>query len=274
MRQRVSMALGVMGMGLGLSASVQDGTPGDLSGSVRLVTTPAGTRHEMVVVPAGLFTMGADSARSDERPAHAVSLGAFSIDRYEVSNAHYRAYAEATGHAPAAHMANTQYNEPQQPVVGVTWSDAEGYCRWAGLRLPTEAEWEKAARGTDGRTFPWGEELDRTRANYGSDWGTGADASDGSFSTGVVGGYPAGRSPYGADDMAGNVWEWVADWYGAEYHSSPDAARDPHGPAEGTLKVLRGGSWQNGKSSLRCAARWALDPETDYVFAGFRCAGN
>jgi formylglycine-generating enzyme required for sulfatase activity len=177
----------------------------------------------MVYVPEGEFLMGSPSGQGndDEHPQHTVYLDAFWIDQTEVTNAQYRKCLEAGVCRKPVCWDNSDYNAPDQPVVCVSWGDARTYCEWAGVRLPSEAEWEKAARGTDGRVYPWGNEAPICeRANYAVCVGKAASA----------GSYPAGVSPYGALDMAGNVWEWVADWYAGNYYSrSP--ARNPQGGA-------------------------------------------
>jgi formylglycine-generating enzyme required for sulfatase activity len=217
---------------------------------------------EMVYVPAGEFIMGSNEGYSDEKPAHTVYLDAFYIDKYEVTNAQYRKCAEA-GACSQPHDAE-YYNDPNyagHPMVYVDWSQADAYCRWAGKRLPTEAEWEKAARGTDGRTYPWGEGIDCDHAQYGECGGQ----------TVPVGSKPQGTSPYGALDMAGNVWEWVADWYGEDYYSqSPE--RNPPGPDSGWSRVLRGGSWDNLQWFAYCTGRGRNFPGLRNHFVGFRCA--
>ena len=191
------------------------------------LTTPAGTTYEMLLVPAGPFEMGSTNGAPDEAPVHTVQLEAFYIDKYEVTAAQYVAFLNATGgnedgeghplldledsldDAQVARSGDVYALKDQEladhPVVEVSWYGAWTYCGWAGLRLPTEAEWEKAARGTDGRKFPWGEEIDGIKANY-------LDSGD-AFDNGTtpVGLFPDGASPYGALDMAGNVWEWVWD---------------------------------------------------------------
>jgi len=196
---------------------------------------------EMVYVPAGEFLMGSEEGGSDESPEHTVYLDAYWIYKHEVTNVQYRDCIEAGECAGDL----SRYPEDDDPAVYIDWYEANDYCEWAGGQLPTEAEWEKAARGTDGRTYPWGEASPSCNL---------AQFRDCSGQTVPVGSFPAGASPYGALDMAGNVWEWVADWYDAGYYeNSPDA--NPTGPASGTYRVFRGGSWfyyvRNLRSSLR-----------------------
>jgi eukaryotic-like serine/threonine-protein kinase len=199
-------------------------------------------------------------ADSDEMPQHKVTLDAFWIDRTEVTADQY-AKCVAAGKCAAPGCAGA--GKGDHPVVCMTWQGAADYCAWAGRRLPTEAEWEKAARGTDGRIYPWGNEaLDRAKANYGGNVG---DATP-------VGAYPAGASPYGALDMAGNVWEWVNDWYRSDYYASSPGS-NPQGPATGKDWVLRGGSWGYRDNDLRVANRsYDSNPTFQLDFVGFRCA--
>ncbi len=221
-----------------------------------------------VYVPAGPFTMGFNGGYPDEGPEHTVTVGAFWIDRTEVPNGTYEICVQAGDcKPPAKHNSNgidNYYGNPQYadyPVIFVSWSDAQNYCDWAGERLPTEAEWEKAARGTDRRMYPWGNTApDPTLANFG----------DNKWDVVAAGNYPAGASPYGALDMAGNVWEWVADWYGSNYYSS-SPAENPTGPDSGTGKVLRGGSWNFDVPGLRTSYRLSKDPTYTAPDAGFRC---
>jgi iron(II)-dependent oxidoreductase len=226
----------------------------------RVVTEPDGAT--MVLVSAGEFWMGSDDESDDEKPRHRVTLDAFYIDRYQVTNAIYQKFMSATRHPAPAQWNDSDFNGPQQPVVGVSWEDAVAYCAWAGKRLPTEAEWEKAARGTDGRKYPWGDSWDASRAN---------SHESGHGKTVEVGSYPTGVSPCGAHNMAGNVWEWVADWYVEGYYGrSPE--RNPRGPDTGTYRVLRGGSWLDGPIDLRAANRHGYSPDFRVDLIGFRCA--
>ncbi len=229
---------------------------------------------EMVYVPAGEFLMGSDEGYDDEKPVHDVYLDAYWIDRTEVTNAQYRQCVEGGACPEPECWGDDRFNGPDHPVVCVSWEDAVAYCQWAGARLPTEAEWEKAARGTDGREYPWGDTFDGTRLNYCDancefeHKDTGVD--DGYAQTAPVGSYPAGASPYGALDMAGNVWEWVANWYAEGYYGrSPE--RNPTGPESGEARVLRGGSWLNYSSRARCAYRNRDIPDDGFSSSGFRC---
>jgi len=235
----------------------------------------------MVYVPAGEFLMGSSDADSqamdDEKPQHTVYLDAYWIDRTEVTNAQYRTCVEAGACQEPGCWNNSDFNAPDQPVVCVIWDDAQAYAAWVGGRLPTEAEWEKAARGTDGRIYPWGDEFDGTRLNYcdrncESAW-KDTSADDGYALTAPVGSYPAGASPYGALDMAGNVWEWVADRYDAGYYArSP--ARNPQGPDAGDGRVSRGGAFNPEEWFVRCAARLKGDPDRWSVNSGFRLVAS
>lgn len=203
-------------------------------------------------VPPGEFTMGAADGYADEKPVHRVRLTrGFWMYRSEVTNAQFRKFVEATAAPEPPCFTNAQFSAPEQPVVGVSWIEADAYCRWAGGRLPTEAEWEYAARGTDGRTYPWGHEAPSlARAVFGLEHNRGA--------TRPSGGREKGASPFGILDLAGNVPEWCSDWY-APY--SDKLAVDPTGPEQGELKVARGGSWDLDPFSIRSAARNAFTPK-------------
>jgi len=215
---------------------------------------------EMIVIPAGTFNMGYDAGQGDEQPTHPVTVSSFSLYKYEVTNEQYEAFCKATGHRRAAFADERRYSQPKQPVVGVTWDDASAYARWAGARLPTEAEWEYAARGTDGRLYPWGSSRPSSRrAQYEQ---TTAAVAVGSFAEGV--------SPFGVHDMAGNAWEWVADYYAYDYYRrSP--AKDPTGPEQGQRRVLRGGNW-GYPTELRATFRAYEKPGFSSMHVGFRCA--
>ncbi len=221
----------------------------------------------LVYVPEGEFEMGSEDGESNESPAHTVYLDAFWIDQTEVTNAQYGACVQSGScgqPAYTSHFDNSNYDD--HPVVYMNWGDAQDYCEWAGRRLPTEAEWEKAARGDDGRTYPWGENIFCSQANY---W----DCGYGEFSpTSPVGFYgTAGASPYGAYDMAGNAWEWVADWYSDDYYQG-SPSNNPTGPENGSYRVLRGGSWDNNEWYARSAYRYDGLPDFTYYSLGFRCA--
>ena len=223
---------------------------------------------EMALVPAGAFLMGDNNTRPDETPQHKVYVGAFYIDKYEVTNERYEKFLEATGLKQPPWWYDDNLNQPKQPVVGASWEDASAYCRWAGKALPTEAEWEKAARGADGRKYPWGNEPTAEGGKYRANYGPTAD---GFKYTAPVGSFPLNKSPYGCFDMAGNVWEWCADWYDADYYGESPAS-DPPGPFTGPFRVDRGGGWSVFAVDCRSAHRNRDDPSFRSFRLGFRVA--
>ena len=222
----------------------------------------------MVYVPAGEFLMGSNDkdkdALSNEKPQHKVYLDDYWIDRTPVTNAMYRKAVEA-GACTKPHDTK-HYDDPKyrdHPVVYVDWNQAQAYCQWVGGILPSEAQWEKAARGTDGRIYPWGNQTpDKSLSNFGGNVGD----------TTSVGNYPKGASPYGSLDMAGNVWEWANDWYdGNYYQNSP--VKNPRGADSGQYRVVRGGSWGMVSWALRSASRVRVLPINGVDHGGFRCVG-
>ena len=220
----------------------------------------------LVLVPAGEFVMGSTPGGyifgDNETPRRRIYLKAFYIDKYEITNRRFRKFF-----APVERYAGS-FEEPEQPVVGVTWFQARDYCARVGRRLPTEAQWEKAARGADGRTYPWGDERATcARAVMG---GEIPSCSKG-FATWSVGGRPLGASPFGAMDMAGNAMEWVADWYRGNFYAQMPG-KNPKGPGAGSLKVLRGGAWFNSRFLMRSAFRTGYAPYESNHGVGFRCA--
>ena len=219
-------------------------------------------------------------AFNDEGPAHMVMLDSYLIDKYEVSNKEYGEFIRTANHPAPAYWDDPRLNKPEQPVVGVNWYDAKAYCEFRGKRLPTEAEWEKAARGPQANLYPWGNAFDAAKVNYGKNH----DA------TMPVDAYPEGVSYYGVYNMAGNVFEWVSDWYDPHYYGRLETMVNPSGPAKpvwmggtgtyvdrltvGEKRVIRGGSWIAPESTVRATHRfWNHPLNNSYgVGLGFRCA--
>lgn len=261
---------------------------------------------DMVYIPFGSFVMGIDKENNgeakglkslyekrmkspmskeafhDEGPSHEVLLDAYFIDKYETSNKLFGEFIKASGHPAPAYWDDPRLNKPEHPVVGVNWNDAKAFCEWAGKRLPTEAEWEKAARGPQAFRYPWGNEFDSTKANYGGEQST----------TVPINAYSEGVSAYGVYNMAGNVFEWVQDWYDPNYYRKVDRLSqvNPTGPDKpiwlggtgtyvdrltvGEKRVIRGGSWIAAQASLSATHRfWNHPLNNSYgVGLGFRCA--
>ncbi len=224
---------------------------------------------EMVMIPAGPFLRGTKAGGYDEQPERTIYVDAFSINRYEVTNAQYQAFVAATGHRKAAPPSRYAKNISRmkgmnQPATYVSWEDADAYCRWKGKRLPTEAEWEKAMRGVDGRLWPWGNEPDQLAFNGGS-------PRDGFDATAPAGSFKRDVSPFGVADGTGNVMDWVADWYGEEaYRDTVD--RNPAGPDYGVFRVMRGGGYTSVGTDVRITSRSKMVPDFRDETIGFRCA--
>ena len=254
----------------------------------------------MVFIPSGVFIMGSDKGEPYEGPSRKVLLNGYSIDKYEVTNALYQRFVNEGGYENPKYWSEEgwgwrkngrisfpafwygkeysksqfgwDYHKAEQPVAGVSWYEADAFCRWAGKRLPTEAEWEKAARGSDGRTYPWGEDPpDCSYANYGGCRRYPA----------LVGSYEKGKSPYGLYDVAGNVWEWVADGFSLDYFNTDkerEILENPKGAGNGDGKTRKGGGWYYEERNIRTYTRWRNppwyrdDPNTKGCPIGFRCA--
>ncbi|MFQ5645702.1 MAG: SUMF1/EgtB/PvdO family nonheme iron enzyme [bacterium] len=245
----------------------------------------------MVLVPAGLFTMGSKKGKRNEQPAHPIFLDSYYIDKYEVTNSEFREFVRATGYRTDAERRgygwvylvswekrpeadwrhpfgprSTIENQDDLPVVQVSWNDARSYAQWAGKRLPTEAQWEKAAKGTGFRVWPWGNIFGRKKANT-------AGEADRFSQLAPAGSFSRTKSVYGTFDQAGNVWEWCSDWYFPDYYRSSPYA-NPQGPASGREKIMRGGSWREREINARVSVRQKGRPRGATNDTGFRCVIN
>ena len=262
-----------------------------------LISIGSAVANEMVHIPSGKFIMGIDKitppsikgvklkpwsreAFHDEGPAHLVELSSYHMDKYEVSNAEFTEFLKATGHAAPAYWDDPRLNKPNQPVVGVNYADATAFCEWKEKRLPTEAEWENAARGPEGLRYPWGDELNPKLANYAKNHPA----------TMPVDSLAEGASAYGVHHMAGNVFEWVSDWYDPRFYEKGTVMVNPTGPEKpvwlggtglyvdrltvGEKRVIRGGSWVATETSMTTTHRfWNHPLNNSYgVGLGFRCA--
>lgn len=226
---------------------------------------PSAAAAEMVEIPGGTFTMGDRNGEPDEYPERQITVSTFHLDRTEVTNAAYRLCVAAKACESTQYLVDAELGRDDRPVVGVTWDDARSFCKWVGKRLPTEAEWEYAAKGSDLRKWPWEGPFKATAANSKS-------PDDHQERTAPVGSFPEGQSPFGALDMAGNAAEWVADYFDPTFYRSSKVDRDPPGPDSGRERVVRGGSYLSTSHQMRVSARAAkLPTETDDT-VGFRCA--
>ncbi|MBI4400494.1 MAG: SUMF1/EgtB/PvdO family nonheme iron enzyme [Nitrospirae bacterium] len=280
----IALALASFAWGLDVADVTPEWTPEGKKIAAERAKLPA--NEEMVRVPAGWFLMGSTkrvdrNAYPAEFPQRRVYLDTFEIYKYEVTALQYLRFVLATDRPPLLDWrydgGNFQESMVNHPVMHVTWHDADAYCKWAGKRLPTEAEWEKAARGEDGRIYPWGNQMaGLTRANYGRT-GLSGPVRDRPERLLLyppiiaVDKYQNSVSPYGVHQMAGNVAEWVADWYDTQYYATAPE-RNPKGPAQGTQRAFRGGGWMDSTPSVRAAQRNGADPTTKMNWLGFRCA--
>jgi formylglycine-generating enzyme required for sulfatase activity len=267
---------------------------------------------DMVYIPAGYVEIGSSDQEisqameifknaeniepvhnwfDDEVPKHKVWMEAFYLDKYEVTNREYMKFVRAGGYSKEIFWSadglewlsekeisapecfdDSRFNDPDHPIVCINWYEASAYAKWAGKRLPTEAEWERAARGESKRMFPWGDDASADngyRANYHP--GGEAQDKDGHRFTAPVTAFPNGVSPFGIFQMAGNVWEWCEDWYGENYYAK-SPKKNPYGPRNGLEKIVRGGSWLNSIISIRTPYRSYVDPKLRYSHIGLRCA--
>jgi formylglycine-generating enzyme required for sulfatase activity len=292
----------LIGVGVALSnnqsANSKDPTPTlspdvpPVNASLEDTWTRPADNAVMVYVPAGEFEMGSPESGGNNNPAHQVFLNNFWIDKHEVTNEKFITFSNEIGDQEESGVTwlnldknhavmiqdgefRSQNNYENHPVVGVSWYGAAAYCEWVGGRLPTEAEWEYAARGLEEQNYPWSDAFGETNANLcdincPSGWSS-FNYDDGYEMTAPVGSFPSGASWCGAQDMAGNVWEWVADWYDSDYYEiSP--TDNPTGPDTGKSKVLRGGSWNDSPNRLRCTSRREYYPKGQDNETGFRCA--
>jgi formylglycine-generating enzyme len=221
----------------------------------------------MRAIPEGWFLMGCDTGRDDEKPAHRVWVDAFELSAFQTTNAEYARFLTATSYTPPLLWNDPDFSQPQQPVAAVSWFDAVAYCQWLSratnrrFRLPTEAEWERAARGgVEGELYPWGDTEPEALPNYATRWKSGPEG---------VGLYAP--NPFGLYNLGDNIHEWCADWYDAAYYAvSPE--RNPEGPPSGSRRASRGGSWRHHIKVTRTAARSSIPPEFKYADYGFRVA--
>jgi formylglycine-generating enzyme len=223
----------------------------------------------MARIPEGWFLMGSETGQDNERPVHRVWIDAFELAVCQITNAEYAIFLAETQNRPPLHWGDSDFSHPEQAVVGVSWFDAIAYCEWLtkaterSYRLPTEAEWERASRGgLEQMLYPWGDEAPESLPNYSKRWKSGTE--------------PVGRAEinaYGLCDIGANVHEWCSDWFDAAYYNvSPE--RNPQGPANGTRRSSRGGSWRHYTKVSRCAARSSIPPEFQYADYGFRVASS
>jgi iron(II)-dependent oxidoreductase len=222
--------------------------------------------NPLVTIPGGFFVFGRSDGSHNERPEQRLELPSFHMNRTEITNREYKHFVATTGHRSAFYADHPLLGLDDRPVVGISWSDADAFCAYYGLMLPSEREFERAARGTDGKPYPWGEALpDFTRVSRGGETCCGGDERDGYPMTAPVGAFPKGESMEGILDLIGNAWEWTRDWY-VPYDGGSDAE------IAGRFRVLRGGAWNSDTARLSATYRLAYDPNFRFAAnGGFRC---
>jgi iron(II)-dependent oxidoreductase len=222
--------------------------------------------NPLIEISAGAFAFGSEDGEENEAPQRRLALSAFRINKFEITNRLYGAFVEASGHRPAFFQDHPVLGRPDHPVVGVSWDDADAFCRYHGMKLPTERQWERAARGASGRRFAWGDAPPTPdRVSRGAAACCGPDDRDGFLTTAPVGSFPAGDTEEDLADMTGNVWEWVDGWYGA--YDTTGAVRETE------YRLLRGGAWNSDEWKLRTTYRMAYRGEFRFAAnGGFRCA--
>ena len=268
--------------------------------ALQLVAPALPLAGDMVWIPEGRLLMGSEASEPAEAPAHEVTVSGFWIDRHEVRNAQFREFVTATGHVTDAESSGWGWHWPgrwqrvpgagwrhprgpgssirgldDHPVVQVSWNDANAYCRWRNKRLPSEAEWERAARGSGTRRYAWGSEPPEDeagfRASYGAERCCSADVADGYLYTAPVGSFALGHTPSGVADLTGNVWEWTLDGFDPDYYRKAPYS-DPVNLSATAEKVIRGGGWGNNPRGLRATLRHANRPDVGLSMVGMRCA--
>ena len=249
---------------VGADSTLVDSTAVDSAALADTVVIPP---DSMVLIPGGEYIIGYNKGKFDQKPEHKVKLRPFYIDIHEVTNAQFAEFLEATGRRLPLYWEDSTYNRPHLPVTGVSWDDAVAYCQWAGKRLPTEAEWEVAARGgLEREKYPWDGKIGADKANYRYDLDEDPEGIK------PVGQYPL--NGYGLYDMAGNVWEWTADYYSPIAYADTSDWDNPQGPRKGTTRVIRGGAWNYGEDYLQCAYRNRARSDMRFNYLGFRCAND
>ncbi len=274
----VGFLVACISLSSGCSGAIRNVRPAQIKITKKIVQGTGKDAVPMVYVPAGAFMRGSPTGRGedDQKPQRSITLNAFYIDQYAVSMAHYRRCVEAGSctEPNKDEICNWGVDgREDHPINCVSWHQSKGYCEWVGKRLPTEAEWEKSAKGNDGRLFSWGNELPSCElTNYNASSQMGQDKYC-HGRTIPVGEYPGAASPYGVVQMTGNVYQWASDWYGKTYYQeSPD--KNPQGPTSGKYRIVRGGSWFNVARDLKVELRGLIPPGTRLNYVGFRCAKN